>query len=64
MVYYQPPTFYQPISKRVITQADKNKGCRWPVGTQVEEYRTKIVYIFPSGKRYTKMKTHEEMRNY
>ena len=56
--------YYQPISQKEITLKDKAHGSRLPVGTKVIEYRMKVVYVYPSGKKFVRMKTYEEMRLY
>ena len=64
MPVYDSAPYHQPIRERIITQTDKKNGSRLPVGTKIVEYRKSIVYLYPSGKSFTKMKSLDEMRMY
>lgn len=54
----------QPISKKVVTPEAKRRGIRYPLGTKIVEYRNRTVFLYPSGKRFVKFKTDQQMAAY
>ena len=64
MPIFIPTAYHEPLHEKVVNAFDRQCGSRLPIGTKIVEYRTKVVYVYPSGKTFTRMKTLEERRMY